>query len=67
MKRAALVRAVETTVNSGQSDWKEVARKAANEQDAKKLLSIIARIVVLILLRRNLTALEDQQVGGLRC
>ena len=65
MKRAALVRAVETTVNSGQSDWKEVARKAANEQDAKKLLSIIARIVVLILLA-NLTALEDQQVG-LRC
>ena len=65
MKRAALVRAVETIVNSGQSDWKEVARKAANEQDAKKLLSIIARIVVLILLA-NLTALEDQQVG-LRC
>ena len=52
MKRAALVRAVETTLNSGQSDWKEVARKAANEQDAKKLLSIIARIVVLILLRQ---------------
>ncbi len=45
-------------VNSNRKDWKALARKAANEQDPKKLLSIVEE------LNKALEERENQLCGG---
>src|SRR5437870_8328146 len=45
-------------VNSNRKDWKTLARKAANEQDPKKLLSIVEG------LNKALEERENQLRGG---
>ena len=44
LKRDPHVRKVRKMVNSNREDWKALARKAANEQDPKKLLSIVEEL-----------------------
>src|SRR2546425_6224222 len=45
-------------VNSNREDWKALARKAAHEQDPKKLLSIVEE------LNKALEERENQLCGG---
>src|SRR2546421_7650464 len=44
LKRDPHVRKLRKMVNSNREDWKALARKAANEQDPKKLLSIVEEL-----------------------
>src|SRR2546427_3576119 len=44
LKRDPHVRKVRKMVNSNREDWKALARKAAHEQDPKKLLSIVEEL-----------------------
>src|SRR5438445_9006643 len=44
LKRGPHVRKLRKMVNSNREDWKALARKAANEQDPKKLLSIVEEL-----------------------
>jgi ActR/RegA family two-component response regulator len=44
LKRDIHVRKLRKMANSNREDWKELARKAANEQDPKKLLSIVEEL-----------------------
>jgi ActR/RegA family two-component response regulator len=44
LKRHPHVRKLRKMVNSNREDWKALARKAANEQDPKKLLSIVEEL-----------------------
>src|SRR5438128_3291824 len=44
LKRDPHVRKVRKIVNSNREDWKALARKAANEHDPKKLLSIVEEL-----------------------
>src|SRR5438132_1315245 len=52
------VRKLRKMVNSNREDWKALARKAANEQDPKKLLSIVEE------LNKALEERENQLRGG---
>src|SRR5437016_2585435 len=56
LKRDHHVRKVH--INSNREDWKALARKAANEQDPKKLLSIVEE------LNKALAERENQLCGG---
>jgi len=56
LKRDHHVRKVH--INSNREDWKALARKAANEQDPKKLLSIVEE------LNKALEERENQLCGG---
>ena len=44
LKRGPHVRKLRKMVNSNREDWKALARKAAHEQDPKKLLSIVEEL-----------------------
>src|SRR5438445_11879338 len=44
LKRDPHVRKLRKMVNSNREDWKALARKAANEQDPKKLLAIVEEL-----------------------
>src|SRR6266550_4054377 len=44
LKRDPHVRKLSKMVNSNREDWKALARKAANEQDPKKLLAIVEEL-----------------------
>ena len=44
LKRDPHVRKLRKMVNLNREDWKALARKAANEQDPKKLLSIVEEL-----------------------
>src|SRR6184192_803806 len=44
LKRGPHVRKLRKMVNSNREDWKALARKAANEQDPKKLLAIVEEL-----------------------
>src|SRR5437016_1410611 len=58
LKRDPHVRKLRKIVNSNREDWKALARKAANEQDPKKLLSIVEE------LNKALEERENQLRGG---
>src|SRR6266704_2585911 len=58
LKRDPHVRKLRKMVNSNREDWKALARKAANEQDPKKLLSIVEE------LNKALEERENQLRGG---
>src|SRR5438128_10840378 len=58
LKRDPHVRKVRKIVNSNRKDWKALARKAANEHDPKKLLSIVEE------LNKALEERENQLRGG---
>src|SRR5207302_257042 len=58
LKRGPHVRKLRKMVNSNREDWKALARKAAHEQDPKKLLSIVEE------LNKALEERENQLRGG---
>src|SRR2546421_8316971 len=58
LKRDPHVRKLRKIVNSNREDWKALARKAAHEQDPKKLLSIVEE------LNKALEERENQLRGG---
>ena len=58
LKRDPHVRKLRKMVNSNREDWKALARKAAHEQDPKKLLSIVEE------LNKALEERENQLRGG---
>jgi len=58
LKRDPHVRKLRKMVNSNREDWKALARKAANEQDPKKLLAIVEE------LNKVLEERENQLRGG---
>jgi len=58
LKRGPHVRKLRKIVNSNREDWKALARKAANEHDPKKLLSIVEE------LNKALEERENQLRGG---
>ena len=58
LKRGPHVRKLRKMVNSNREDWKALARKAAHEQDPKKLLSIVEE------LNKALEERENQLCGG---
>src|SRR2546421_12304509 len=58
LKRDPHVRKLRKIVNSNREDWKALARKAAHEQDPKKLLSIVEE------LNKALEERENQLCGG---
>src|SRR2546430_17492076 len=58
LKRDPHVRKLRKMVNSNREDWKALARKAAPEQDPKKLLAIVEE------LNKALEERENQLRGG---
>ena len=53
LKRDPHVRKLRKMVNSNREDWKALARKAANEQDPKKLLAIVEELNKVLEEREN--------------